>query len=60
MKTGYDMISNVFKKYPHPLEDTRDQLFNPVTGQISSVEVNVANSLEIGQKNGIRISEQAN
>ena len=39
------------EKYPHPLEDKRSDLYNTVTGQIASVEVNVANSVMIGEKN---------
>ena len=37
-------------KYPHPLEDNRPHLYNPVTGQIASADVNVADSILVGEK----------
>ncbi len=37
------------EKYPHPLEVHRPILYNPVTGQISTAQVNVADSVAIGQ-----------
>ncbi|MCG7883058.1 MAG: hypothetical protein JAY96_15870 [Candidatus Thiodiazotropha endolucinida] len=37
-------------KYPHPLEDNRPHLYNPVTGQIASADVNVADSIVIGER----------
>ena len=43
------MIEEV-QKYPHPLEDHRPYLYNPVTGQIANDSVNVADSLVIGNK----------
>ena len=36
--------------YPHPLEDNRPHLYNPATGQIASTDVNVADSIVIGEK----------
>ena len=36
-------------KYPHPLEDNKPHLYNPVTGQIASRDVNVADSVVIGE-----------
>ena len=37
-------------KYPHPLEDNQPHLYNPVTGQIASTDVNVAGSIVIWEK----------
>lgn len=45
-----DLIAAEVEKYPHPLEDHRPHLYNPVTGQIASADVNVANSFSIGAK----------
>ena len=45
-----DLIFAKVGTYPHPLEDNRPHLYNPVTGQIASPEVNVADSIEIGEK----------
>jgi hypothetical protein len=38
------------EKYPHPLEDSHPQLYNPVTGEVASNEVNVADSFDIGEQ----------
>ena len=38
------------EKYPHPLEDHRPHLYNPVTGKIASAVVNVADSMVIGEQ----------
>ena len=38
------------EKYPHPLEDNRPHLYNPVSGQIAPADVNVADSIGIGAK----------
>ncbi len=38
------------EKYTHLLEDHRPHLYNPVTGQIVSADVNVADSIVIGDK----------
>ena len=45
-----NLIFAEFDKYPHPLEDNRPHLFNPVTGQIASTDINVADSIVIGEK----------
>jgi hypothetical protein len=44
------LIDAEVQKYPHPLEDQRPHLFNPVTGQIAPSAVNVADSIVIGDK----------
>ena len=43
------LIEAEVDKYPHPLEDNRPILYNPVTGQIAPADVNVANSSMIGE-----------
>ena len=45
-----DHILAEVDKYPHPLEDNKPHLYNPVTGQIASRNVNVADSVVIGEK----------
>ena len=37
-------------KHPHPVEDKRSHLYNPVTSQIAPEYVNVADSLLIGER----------
>src|SRR6478609_6874294 len=44
------LVDEEVQKYPHPLEDHRPHLYNPVTGQIANDSVNVADSLVIGYK----------
>ena len=44
------LVDEEVQKYPHPLEDHRPYLYNPVTGQIANDSVNVADSLVIGNK----------
>ena len=39
-----------FDIYPHPLEDSRHQLYNTVTGRIATTDVNVADWIVIGDK----------
>ena len=38
------------EKHPHPLEYAHPHLYNPVTGQMAPAEVNVADSIQIGEK----------
>lgn len=38
------------EKHPHPLENAHPCLYNPITSQIAPAEVNVADSIEIGEK----------
>ena len=38
------------EKYPHLLEDNLPHRYNPVTGQIASTDVNVADSIIIVEK----------
>ena len=45
-----ELINAMVEKYPHPLEDIRPHLYNPVTGQIAPADVNVADSISIGEK----------
>ncbi len=45
-----DLIIAEAEKYPHPLEDHRPHLYNPVTGQIAPTDVNVTDSIVIGEK----------
>ena len=45
-----DLIYAKVEKYPHPLEDVRPHLYNPINGQIAPVDVNVADSITIGEK----------
>ena len=45
-----NLIAAEVKKYPHPLENDRPHLCNPVTGQIAPNEVNVADSIQIGDQ----------
>ena len=40
------------KKYPFLLEDNQPHLYNHATGQIPSTDVNVADSIIIGKKDG--------
>ena len=44
------LIAAEVEKYPHPLEDNRPHLYNPVSGQIAPSNVNVADSFSIGAK----------
>jgi len=44
------MIAAEVEKYPHPLEDSKIHLYNPVTGQIAPADVNVMDSFFIGEK----------
>ena len=44
------LINAVIEKYPHPLGDNRPYLYNPVSGQIASIEVNVTDSIAIRMK----------
>ena len=39
------LVDKEVAKHPHPLEDKRSHLYNPVTGQIAPEYVNVADSL---------------
>ena len=41
------LIETEVKNNPHPLEDNRPNLYNPVTGQIAPPDVNVADSIMI-------------
>ncbi len=43
------LVEAEVEKYSHPLEVHRPILYNPVTGQIATAEVNVADSVAIGQ-----------
>ena len=43
-------IETEVNKYPHPLEDARPYLYNPVSGQIASADVNVADSQILGDQ----------
>ena len=45
-----NLIDVEVEKYPHPLEDHRPHLYNPVTSQIAPTDVNVADSIVIGEK----------
>ena len=45
-----ELINAEVEKYPHPLDDNRPHLYNPVTGQIAPADVNVADSIVIGEK----------
>ena len=49
---AYDrgLIDTEVEKYPHPLEDHRPHLYNPVTGQIAPTEENVADSIVHAEK----------
>ena len=44
------LIDAEVEKYPHPLEDHRSHLYNPVTGKIAYAVVNVADSMVIGEQ----------
>ena len=44
------LVDKEVTMHPHPLEDKRSHLYNPVTGQIAPEYVNVADSLLIGQR----------
>ena len=44
------LVSVEVDKYPHPLEDNRPHLYNPVTGQIASTDLSVADSIVLGEK----------
>ena len=44
------LVSDEIEKYPHPLDSNEEKLFNIVTGQIAPSTVNVADSLNIGQR----------
>ena len=46
------LIDAEVAKYPHPLDDHRPHLYNPVTGEIAPAEMNVADSILIGEKMG--------
>ena len=43
------LIETEVENPPHPLEDNRPNLYNPVTGQIAPPDVNVADSIMIGE-----------
>ena len=43
------LIETEVKNNSHPLEDNRPNLYNPVTGQIAPPDVNVADSIMIGE-----------
>ena len=45
-----DLIYAEVDKYPHPLENNRPFLYYPVSGQIASTDVNVADSIIIGDR----------
>jgi len=45
-----DLIAAEVEKHPHPLEDHRPRLYNPVTGEVASEEVSVADSVAIGMQ----------
>ena len=38
------MIAVEVEKYPHPLEDNKIHLYNPVTDQVAPTDVNVVDS----------------
>ena len=38
------------EKYSHPLEDNRPHLYNSVSGQVAVADINVADSIVIGDK----------
>ena len=40
----------MYKKYPHPLEDTQPHLYNPVTYHITSIDVHIADLIVLGEK----------
>ena len=44
------LVDKEVANHPHPLEDKRSHLYNPVTGQIAPEYVNVADSLLIGER----------
>jgi len=44
------MIAAEVEKYPHPLEDSKIHLYNPITGQVAPADVNVMGSFFIGEK----------
>ena len=44
------LVDKEVTKQPHPLEDKRSNLCNPVTGQIAPEYENVADSLLIGER----------
>lgn len=44
------LIDAEVERYPHPLEDNRPYLYNPISGQIAANDVNVADSIAIGVK----------
>lgn len=44
-----DLIEAEVLRYAHPLEDSRPHLYNPVTGQIAPSDVNVADSVVMGE-----------
>ena len=44
------MIAAEVEKYPHPLEDSKIHLYNPITGQVAPTDVNVMDSFFIGEK----------
>ena len=44
------MIAAEVEKYPHPLEDNKFHLYNPVTDQFAPTDVNVVDSFFIGEK----------
>ena len=50
MSNDRGLIEAEVEKYPHPLEDHRPHLYNPVSGQIAPADVNVADSIGIGAK----------
>ena len=41
----WQLILEQLEKHPHPLEDTRQYLFNPITGKKAPPDVNVMNSM---------------
>ena len=45
-----DLIAVEVEKYSHPLEDNRPHLYNPVSGQVAVADINVADSIVIGDK----------
>ena len=44
------LVDKEVAKHPHPLEDKRSHLYNPVTGHLAPEYVNVADSLLIGER----------
>ena len=50
------MIAAKVEKYPHPLEDSKIHLYNPVTGQVAPADVNVMDSFLLERKWSVHTS----